>query len=650
MLTRFEKGYDITLMNTMYIYPRNINGVWDNGRMILTYKDNNTGKKYQETIEDPDFEYWIAKEDEYIDPIAPPMFLEEEKLDRHLCKYNRLERDIYESLGKMDIYNSNINNGNRRANKQIHNSPDGARLFGTDVNIEDQYRRRFSQEYKNRTCPITKAYIDIEVDTTYAIGDFPEPGECPINAVSYIDTVNNKIISYILEYDKNNANIQEFKMSAGPELANELKSFITEYVGGWKNAIRYGVDKFDIEFKFFDDEISLIYEIFNYINTTQPDFVLAWNMAFDIPYIIERIKVLGYDPTAIICHEDFPYKICEYFIDEMHKNEFAERGDKAMISSYSIFIDQMIQFASRRKSGSVYRSFALDYIGESVIGVRKLDYSHITTSLGQLPYLDFKTFIFYNIIDTLVQVCIENKVNDIDYIFNKCLINNTRLDKGHRQTVYLVNRGRKEFYKTDKVIMANNHNRGNEKPTQKYPGAFIADPAKLSDKAKLTIAGQPVALIDNVDDYDYKSLYPSEMREFNMAPNTQIGKIVIPDVIYPGENPYNSEYYTRGGSFIEDLHSGNFLEFCRRWYGLSSFGELYKEVLQYFEDNSSMYIRDFDLKTGYINIMQRYKGNMKIMERLKDDELIRIMCRYSKIDYDPVLNNIPKEGVVYSGY
>ena len=118
--------------------------------------------------------------------------------------------------------------------------------------------------------------------------------------------------------------------------------------------------------------------------------------------------------------------------------------------------------------------------------VRKLDYSHITTNLTELPYLDYKTFVFYNIMDTIAQKCIEMTVEDIDYIFATAVNNDTRYSKCHRQTVYLTNRGAKEFM-NDGFVMGNNANRGSDPPTTKFPGAFVANPKKLNDYSKQRI-------------------------------------------------------------------------------------------------------------------------------------------------------------------
>ena len=126
----------------------------------------------------------------------------------------------------------------------------------------------------------------------------------------------------------------------------------------------------------YDDELVMLNDLFGYINHEQPDFVLAWNMAFDIPFIIDRIKRLGVDPKEIICPQNIPakYKRCSYNIDQRAvATEFAEKGDYADITSYSVYLDQLIQFASRRKGRAKFRSYSLDSIGDEVAGVRKLD-------------------------------------------------------------------------------------------------------------------------------------------------------------------------------------------------------------------------------------------------------------------------------------
>ena len=251
------------------------------------------------------------------------------------------------------------------------------------------------------------------------------------------------------------------------------------------------------------------------------------------------------------------------------------------MSSYSVFIDQMIQFASRRKQ-TAFRSYKLDYIGQYVANVRKYDYSNITTNLVKLPYLDYETFVLYNIVDTIVQVCIESRTGDTNYLFSKCLMNNTKYAKAHRQTIYLRNRAEKSFRtENDKVYVIGNNINAINTPTDTFKGAFVADARKITDFSKKRINGVPVMLFDNLVDYDYKSLYPSTMRQMNMAPNTIFGFIDIPDKVFDNENRYGLDRFVRGGSFLEDLQSHVFLEFGSRWLGLADYAQLYEDIKEY---------------------------------------------------------------------
>ena len=371
----------------------------------------------------------------------------------------------------------------------------------SDIQIENYYRFLFNLSYKNEVFKLTKGFLDIETDIAYCLNQFPEPGEVPINAIAYCDEAHNTVYQFILN-DRNNPLVEEYMhYTDRPGFQKELYDFVVNAVGGYKKAVKFGVDKMEYKLIFFDDEYELIKTAFKIIKATVPDFIEVWNMAFDLNYIIERIKVLGHDETETICDGRYPYSFLKFYVDERNKNNYEERGDYVAASMYTVWLDQMIEFASRRKGRGRYQSFKLDAIGEVVAGVRKLDYSHITTDLGKLPYIDFKTFSFYNVMDVIVQKCIEASTNDLEYVFTKCLVNNTNYAKCHRQSVYLANRFCKDFYEYGYVI-GNNKNLWNEKPTTKFPGAMVGDPTHNADSVMLHINGRPTQLSDNAVDFD----------------------------------------------------------------------------------------------------------------------------------------------------
>lgn len=581
IIGEYPKGYPLSLLNTIYHYPRkDRNGKWQPGAIDLIIKDNNSGEKFLETVVDPMYEYYML-----LDNVEVPNYNLEYAMKED-CKcvivpYSQLQKDIAERLGKLNQFYENCRNGNRAANKTMCNY--APNILMSDMDIEDNIRFQFSHTYENNYTKPSKSYLDIEADVINCKGDFVELGECPINAVSFIDDQSLVIHSFLLRNDKNPLIAKFEEETKSPMLHMRLKQFLVNAVGGVEQAKKYKVDKMEVKFHFYDekDEIVMLQHLFNYINNLKPDFVLAWNMAFDIPYIIQRIINLGYNPKDIMCHPDFKYKEVSYLIDERNQFNYEERNDFAKISSYSVYLDQMIHFASRRKGQSAIANYRLDYIGQITCGVKKLDYSHITKNLAELPYKDYETFVFYNIMDTIVQYCIEYKVNDINSAYNNVLLDNTRWSKIYRQTVYLKNRATKSYYNYG-MIIGNNVNQNT--PKVSFPGAFVADPKLNSDYSKKRINGRPVSIYDNLDDFDYKALYPSITSEFNMSKTTLIGHVNIPDKVYEFENRFHRDdiKWKREAQFMDDLQSHNWIEFFNRWFHFAGYEEMYDDVIEYF--------------------------------------------------------------------
>ena len=498
LIPGYPKGSDITLINTAYIRKRKNEetGEVEPDYICITYRDNVTGKKGYYIDEEPLYTFYKLKDDYTLDHNV--LFIEKDKVEPITCKYSDIERAIAEETGNLEFFYENIKNNVREQNKKLNTIPD---ILMSDVNIEDYYRFLFGRSYTNNIFKLNKAFLDIETDGRYALGDFPEPGEVPINAVSYLDEANNISYQFLLR-NPNNPLIEKYEKSfEDPNQMNKLKDFIIDAVGGYKQAIKYGVDKLNYKLIFFDDEFDMIKTLFQIINTNSPDVLLIWNMAFDLNYIIARIEKLGYDPKSVICNPDFQVEFLRFYVDDRNKNEYDERGDYVNISSYTIWLDQMIQFASRRKGRGTYPSFRLDAIGEDVADVRKLDYSNITSDINMLPYLNYEIFSFYNIMDTIVQKCIETVTQDCEYVFMKCNINNTRYSKCHRQSVYLRNRFTKDFYNYGYII-GNNNNANNEKPNTKFAGAFVHDVTHNSPFSMMWINDRPTLLCNNMVDFD----------------------------------------------------------------------------------------------------------------------------------------------------
>lgn len=622
----YEAGANITVLNTIYHKPTKNpeTGKYGKDSIDIIFKDLDTGEKHLHHIDEPEYTYYIANDDCRVP--YNRLFISKEDCFPVTCKYREVLKDIAEKTGNLDRFYDNIRSGNYKANDGLIKIPS---IFNADMHIEDYYRFKFGETYKNEQCEPGMLFFDIEVDGTYARGDFPEPGECPVNALSIIDDINKKVVVYVL-INEDNPLIDKF-MKENHE--KELKEFVKEKVGGYKEEIRFGLNEYDYKIIFFREEIALINNFFGYINFTKPDFALAWNIAFDLPYLLARIQVLGYDPVNMVCHKDFPVKECWYYVDK-RADKFEERGDYGHISCYTVYLDQLITFASRRKGqkkGNITR-YTLDFIGSIIAGVRKLEWKHICKSIKELPYADFKTFIFYNVMDTIVQLCIERKVGDISFVFGKSLAVSTRYAKIHRQTVYLFNKGVTSFSKMG-FVMGNNVNKNNVKVG--FPGAFVADPKKVSDKIKMRINDIPINVCNNLDDFDYTALYPSIIDENNMAPNTQYGRVIFPEPFDSRENRFNNRYFHRTVWFMEDMVSGDYITFCERYLHLAGYMQMYYDIIEYFRtiQNPLRGLRNYDVVSGK-RFMTHYVNNQikKPMCAIVDDNSYkREMCRVAHV-------------------
>lgn len=590
MIKGYKHNDNISLLNVFYDMGNYKNDIDDS--LTIVYKDLDTNEKKCQTIRNPDFKYYLLKSEavDSLELISYPCSFYRHSYDYDVVttKYRDLNKSIAENVGEVKRYYNNIKNGNSFENKKYRKH---YKVEGTDHYIADFYMHEFNKMYKNSPYQITKSFLDIEVDILNSKGDFVEPGECPINVVTFFLESNNTSYTLILR-DDSNSQIFEFEnelKNDSNKIINDLFDNIKTCMKNENDIVEYNFNNTDFKFIFFDKEIELIKSIFVINNEMKPDFVLAWNMAFDIPYIIERVKRLGYDPNLILCHDDFEVKVCSYYIDERHKNDANLRGDFANISSYSVFIDQMIHFASINSSQrSKYGNWKLDTIGSIVAGVNKLKYPY---NIKEFPYKNFKIFVFYNIIDVLVQVAIERKSKIIDFIFNKSLSNCTRYSKIHRQSIYLTNALRMSLESSGKIISTNRKeytkeaiNDTDDEEKEGYPGAFVADPLKLNDYSKTRVNGHPVNLYRNDVDLDYKGLYPHSDIQFNIGHESMIGKLSI-DINLDTQKVYEYKYFEPGSHFIMNLQSKNFIGIGNEFLNLPTIDNIYDEIKRRYRND-----------------------------------------------------------------
>ena len=300
-----------------------------------------------------------------------------------------------------------------------------------------------------------------------------------------------------------------------------------------------------------------------------------------IPYIISRIEELGEDPREIMCHSDFPVQQL-YFKEDTNTFEFAEKRDYFEISSYTHYIDQLIQYASLRKSQGAVKKVNLGAIAREELGDTKLDYTDVGNFI-EFSYQDYPRYVMYNIKDTLLQMGINRKCHDMTNYYFSVYNSFCGYKDGLKQTVSLRGLIYKELSKEYNLVLGNNTNFGNgstnaqkdddEDDDDSFEGALNGDPMLNSNKGLILFGKQSMYIFGSCIDLDFSAMYPNSICSFNIFAASMIGKLIIKGC----EN--NLTYSDDAGKeFVEDITSDLPLFTGSKWFDLPTFEELNDEV------------------------------------------------------------------------
>lgn len=533
---------------------------------ILTwvYRDENTGEKCIKEIIDPQIQYYVLKPEAETDYKLAYAFLDQ--LVKRKCKFRELLRDMAIALGVSEDFKKMASN--REFGKIKEMLFKSGLIFGADLDIEDFNMRQFLNTCESEKNYLSKSYFDIECDTRGFKG-FPDQREapCPINAITLVVTENKTSYTFLLR-NKHNPLIEK--------LEKNLKSFIKKL----EKKFEPDFGKLNYDIRFFDKENQLLRDFMDVINETKPDFCSAWNANFDIQTIMNRwINRYGDDASELMCHPDFSHPVC-YFFDDTKHQKYSEKGDYLCCSSYTIFTDSLINFATLRKGLGERRSYKLNDIAFEELGDLKEDYSEVSDNLGDLPYIDYEKFVMYNIKDVLLLKKLEEKNKDLEQQYQLSLLTGTRFHKVMKKTVSLVNL-RYDHYLKQGIVPCCNMNvnyTGEQSSGEKFQGAVVCDPT-LNGHEGIKINGKKSMFIfENGIDFDLAALYPNIIRSNNIDSTTQEGKLVINKEDNP-DNPILSKYADGSliNQFMDSLNSKDYVYISTNFFGLQSIDQLMKE-------------------------------------------------------------------------
>lgn len=508
-------------------YDRGQFGRDENGKSIRVkedflftlIKDCETNDTMIKCFKAPKIDYYVVNEKNKYS--YPKMSLPESELIKMTCPYKDRERFLAKSIGMESEYFESLRMKNRYefVRNYVYNNPN---LYMADMDIEDYYKNVFMEKFGRDTFKnygqLKTGRLDIEVDQHGYFGpqSTGQNPSCPINLITYYDKTENKLYALILANQPDNEIMKQIRINP-----SETYTYIKEL----------SQMEYNIEFLWYDDEPSLLVGMWNLLHRLKPDFVGIWNMNFDIPYILNRMEKLGMNLEEICCHPDVPpeFRCVRYIEDhERDKRQFGKGNshpsrlwDWVNISGYTQFYDQMALYSIIRKR-YILPSYKLDDISFSETGHRKLDYTSLGYDIRNLAWQDFKIFLAYGCVDTIRLEQIERVTGDLE----KQIIfaDNTRLSKSTSISYRIKNSMYRQYL--DKKPR---HIIGNDiyyPIIERLEGAIVADPDNLGVKGSKSITGADTYVYEYLCDYDFASLYPSVIINYQISKATLRGRII----------------------------------------------------------------------------------------------------------------------------
>ena len=324
----------------------------------------------------------------------------------------------------------------------------------------------------------------------------------------------------------------------------------------------------DVKYIKCDSEAHLLMKFLDCWRAIDPDVVTGWNIEFfDIPYMINRItRVLG---------EDMAKKLSPF--EQLRERSITLRGKQEQLFD-PLGVSVLDYMQLYRKFTFVMRdSYSLDNIASIELGEKKLDYSE-QDSLYDLYKNDWEKFIDYNIKDVELITKLDDKMGLIEQVFAiayDAKVNYQDCFTSLRMWDLIIHN-----HLADKGIVVPQLKVGHK--DNKIEGAYVKEPDK--------------GMHDWVVSFDLNSLYPHLIQQYNISPETWVGKI--------GEAPSIEDII--GGAF--DKHKKQLEEENQV---LAPSGDVYTKDFQGFLPYlmSKMYDDRVVWKQRMIKAKQEYEKN-----------------------------------------
>ena len=307
-------------------------------------------------------------------------------------------------------------------------------------------------------------FVDIE---TEIVDGFPKAEEAKSRILSFsIITPDRKAIVLGLE-DMDSESIKKIQ--------DDTNEYFKDFDQDW-------------EFKYhkFKSEYDMVY---TFLMKFLPKFPMmtGWNFInYDWQYIVNRCKRLQID------------------ISDVSMTKAIDKTDSRPL--HIGILDYMQLYDKYDRSVKVKESNSLDYVSSQVLKVNKIKF---TGSLQDLYRDNFTKYIYYNVVDSVLVYYIDQKLKSMEVLLTLANITNMPLYKASSPVA--VTEAIMARKLAEQGMRIGSEEKKDSNKDGQYAGAFVKEPI--------------LGFYEGVSAFDFASLYPSIMRQFNISPDAYIEKI-----------------------------------------------------------------------------------------------------------------------------
>lgn len=283
------------------------------------------------------------------------------------------------------------------------------------------------------------------------------------------------------------------------------KSLSNEQIESIQSDINLHFKKFETNYIFkyiqYKNEYDLLNNFFNKLVPKMPVITGWFVLEYDWVFLVNRARKLGIDPSVA----SFTRKLNQPFNNNPKNMIYAE------IPAHRVIVDYMELFGKWDTSVKVKESLSLDFASDKILGIKKINYEG---DLTRLYAQDYKKFIFYNAVDSCLVQRIHIKMKYIDILYGMAVLGKIKI-KDAISTLALTEgilRNKLRDKKNIVLVRDEHTDEYGDADTASIKGGWVKEPVR--GMATWTAC------------FDFASLYPTTMRQFNISADSYQGQQV----------------------------------------------------------------------------------------------------------------------------